>query len=73
MAEDPSVKWMLGTLIVALAGLLGYVVKAVVEKIGPGQERVAAGFDKIVGAVEQNTAAVRDLAEAMRDDKRARV
>ncbi len=73
MSEDPSIKWMLGTLIVALSGILGYVVKAVVDKIGPGQERVATGFDKVVCAVEQNTEAVKDLAEAIRDDRRARV
>jgi hypothetical protein len=71
--DDPSIKWMLGTLIVILGALLAYVVKAVVDRIGPGQEKVVDGLKDLVAAVKENTGVLKDLNETARDRDRARV
>lgn len=51
--DDPSIKWMLGTLIVVLGSLLGYVVKAIIDKITPSLERLTAAVERIPAAVAQ--------------------
>lgn len=63
LPEDPSIKWMLGSLIIVLGGLLAYVVKAVVDKISPTLERLTAAVESIPKAV----------ADAIRDHERTRV
>lgn len=63
LPDDPSIKWMLGALIVALAGLLAYVVKALIDKITPTLERLTTAVEKIPSAV----------AEAVRDSERHKV
>lgn len=63
LPDDPSIKWMLGALIVALAGLLAYVVKALIDKITPTLERLTQAVEKIPAAV----------AEAVRDSERHKV
>lgn len=62
LPEDPSLKWMLGTMIVVLGGLLAYVVKALVDKITPTLERLTEAVEKIPSAV----------AEAVRDHERSK-
>lgn len=66
--DDPSLKWLLGTLIVALVGILAYVVKAVVDKIGPGQDRIVQGITELTSAVKSLPDAVAD---AVRDRERS--
>jgi|JI10StandDraft_1071094.scaffolds.fasta_scaffold05333_3 ABC-type Na+ efflux pump permease subunit len=53
LPDDPSIKWMLGALIVALAGLLAYVVKALIDKIAPTLERLTTAVEKIPAAVAE--------------------
>lgn len=62
LPEDPSLKWMLGTMIVVLGGLLAYVVKALVDKITPTLDRLTSAVERIPTAV----------AEALRDHERTK-
>ena len=63
MPSEPSVAWLLGTLVLGVVGLLVYVVRSLVDKIGPAMERLTNAVEKIPGAV----------AEAIKDAERHRV
>ena len=63
LPEDPSIKWMLGTMIVVLGGLLAYVVKSLVDRISPTLERLTTAVESIPKAV----------ADAIKDHERSRV
>ncbi len=63
MPADPSISWMLGALVLVVGGLLAYVVRSLVDKIGPAMERLTAAIERIPGAV----------AEAIKESERTRV
>lgn len=61
--SDPSINWIFGSVIAAVVGLLTYVVKSLVDKIGPAMERLTTAVERIPTAV----------AEAIKDHERTRV
>ena len=63
--KDASSAALTWAVVVPVVGLLGYVVKAMVDKLGVGQDKIADGQERIVSTLEKVAASVDRLVDTM--------
>lgn len=67
--KDQSSAALTWAVVIPCMALLGYVVKAMVDKLGVGQDKIASGQERIVSTLERVAAGVERLVDSHHRDR----